>query len=309
MQKITDNLLTYLYTLPLTKKTLVIMLDIISLADDTGMAIINHNDITQMSGCADSTYYECLKSLVSYGLIRIDEDTFFKRDIKVTVMDNSYHNGVKAYVDTNRLFFTERHYAFCTSAMIRVYLYFYKRASHSKFANENGNRTYKNTYNHDKSFKVVYEEVLNMTRRQFMRALQGLIINKYIHVGYGIEVGNVKKDIVTLTKRYLKEPKTYITQSGGLNVEIKAPELLRHWKHYINKVLKKFKKSTNEQTIHEIAMLFRQYTKIARAQNKNIYNAIKRAVYVTDNLEIRAVHAALKTYMSKDFNQAFLFEH
>lgn len=288
------------------------MLDLISLASDNGIAIVNHNDIRTISNCADSTFYDTLKTLQKFGLIVVNEDDFFKRCIKVTLVENQFLDGFKNYIDTNRIFFIERHYANMTAAMIRVYLYFYKRAYHAKFRNEyrDNKVTYKNIYRHDKAFEAVYKS-LCMSKRTFMRALKELNNTAYLSVGFGISITRYNKesiaDIVTLAKSYLATPKTKTTKAGGQSIEVSAPSLLTHWEYYVQLLMKKLKKTADESTIHDIAMLFNQYTQIAKSQGKNIYCAIHRAITNADQMEIRAVHSILKKYMAKDFTESFLF--
>ena len=302
MQKIKDNLIKKMYRYDLSRIGFVTLLDLINIADEKGKVQIYYKDIVNLIECSEAQFYNVLKDLEDVGIIERKRNNEYKNEIEITIVENDFTKGYSNYVDTNKIFFTERQYKNMKAGEIRTYLYFLFRVCKQKY-NENND---KNKLFYNGSYKKIAKQ-LCVTERMVKVYCRLLDEKGLICVGEQIDCKKKKYDIITLNKEKTKAPVILVAEKGKQE-EIKSKPLHLHWCHYIKNLCRRYGKTYDTDNLNNTAMLFNQYKKKAEEQNKDIYRILTNAVLnLKDNvLDSKIMHCITRTLIGLDYAESII---
>lgn len=319
MQKIRDEIVKKMYRLDTKSKyTLIIMLELISIASEQGEVEIYYKDIVDKIGCTISTFYEVIKSLSDLNFIEIKKADF-KSDIHVKIINNDFtsEKGYKNYIDTNSVFFADKKYKELGAGAIKTYLFLMYRVLKAGAKSTHGEenvRKEKNKlkYNESTSYaKIAIQLCLcplntnaNKVPKKDTRAVKKYInqLIKHKLIAYGTALKEDKNTYITVEKWALATPTVELTEKGKVKAVASKP-LFTHWKHLVGTICRRNKKIFDEQNLCDTAILINQYENKAKEQNRDIYKMIANAIAYFENemLDSKAVHAIIKKMVSKDY--------
>lgn len=302
MQKIKDNLIKKLYQYNLARIPLILMLDLLNAADESGCVKIYYKDLVDLVGCSVAQFYNALRELEDVKLITRHRDTRYRNEIDITIRDNNFKDDYRNYVDTNKTYFTDRNYAGMKAGMIRVYLYIVFRTAKQGYKVEND----RNKLYYNGSYQKIASQLHMRVRmvKKYCRALddQGLICVKMKNDRH-----RTKYDIITLNKEKTIVPVIVVTEKGKIK-EIKAHPMLSHWKHYIKNLCRRHDKSYDAQNLTDTALLMGQYAKQAEKQKKDIYRVLDNALLNLREylLNSKTIHYIVRSLIDLDYTESII---
>lgn len=321
MLKIRDNIIQKFYKSDLTTTEQLIYKALISICDENGIVKENYyKEIIEMVNCSIAQYYRVIKNLEEKRFI---DKLKNKKDILIIGNDLSENIRFGKYTDfcdLNLEIFESEKYKKLKAGSRRLLEYFLFRILKCKdktkikeqLKNYNSLK-YKYKKNSIHTFNLIKKEVFNgkLTLRMFKTYLKELVDNKFISIGYGIDINKKKYDIVTILASELKVPTIEIMASGKKSTKQRNSKH-KHFVHILKFYLKRYKISSDNFNINNVADLFIQYGKKAKEQRKNIYQVIKTAIsnYSCNNsaetLDSRIIHSLVKRILIKDYDNGIL---
>lgn len=307
MQKIQDELIKKIYRYNLSKFSLITLLDLINAADASGKVQVYYKDLVQLVNCSTAQFYNVLKELESVGLIKREKNKQYKNEMEITIVGNDFEqNGYQKYVDTNKKFFTERHYKNMSAVEISTYLYAFFRISKQRFNAREGYDKNKLPRFND-SYKSIAKQI-GVTKRTIKKYMDNLKSSGFICIGEKIAMNKKKYDIITLNKTGKLEPFTVLVAEKGKQEEIKAKPLHLHYRHFIKNLCRRHGKIADNYNLDNAAMLCHQYRKKAEQQNKNIYQVLTNAIInLKDNImDSKTLHYIIRQLIAIDYNDGIV---
>ena len=303
MQKIKDELIKKIYKIHLSKFALSVLLDLIQIADENGRVQIYYKDIVKNVMCSRAQFYNVLKKLERFNLIKREKGDEYKNEIDITILGNNFADSYRNYVNINSVFFAEYQYHNMKAVEIRLYLYFLFRVSKQKYDGKND----KNKLFYNGAYKKIAGQ-LGMKECEVKRHCRLLRAKGYICIGrQKVDKYNEKYDVITLNKKSTREPVVTVTEKGKKS-QINAKPLHFHWCHYIKNSCRRNKKTYNTDNLNDTAILFGQYEKKAREQGQNIYNILSNAIKnLSDTvLNSRTIHRIVKNMIQADYMDSII---
>lgn len=322
MQKIKDELIKKLYRLDVNSKyTLIVMLELLNIADARGVVEIYYKEMTDRIGCATSTFYDVIHALSDMGFIKIRKADY-KSDLHIQIPGNDFTkaDAYTDYVNTNSVFFSEGLYRNLGAGAIKTYLFFMYRvlkagAKESNLSSaEESQRTERNKlkYNKNTSYaKIAIQiglcplnlkpnRVPNKDIRAVKNYIRELISNKLITVGSALKQD--KGTYVTVEKWALVTPTVDLTEKGAIRPTVAKP-LFLNWQHLVKTICRRCKQNFDAQNLRDTAILINQYEKKAREQGRDILVILKNAIWEVQKeiLDSKAVHAIVRKMIEKDY--------
>ena len=119
MQKIKYGVLDKLLRADLSRAEMDFILHISHYQDDTGcVSGIYYRDICEALQISYQTFYDVLRSLQAKEIIKVDKA--FYGDWDVTILDNSFQNGITGYVSTGDDLFLDIRTSWCIILWIKI---------------------------------------------------------------------------------------------------------------------------------------------------------------------------------------------
>lgn len=299
MQKIKDDLIKKIFKCNLSRIGLVMLLDLINIADERGQVQIYYKDLISLVQCSGAQFYNVLNDLENIGFIKKQKNQEFKQEIEVFVIGNDFTKGYCNYVDTNKIFFTGRQYKNLKAGEIRMYLYFLFRVCKQKYNEDND----KNKLFYNGSYEKIAKQ-LGVKERMVKIYCKSLKKKAFICIGEQIDCKKKKYDIITLNKESIKAPEIQITEKGKPD-NMKSKPLHLHWCHYIKNLCRRYGISYDYENLNDTALLFNQYKKYAKEQSKDIYIVLKNAIInLRENiLDSKIVHYIIRSLIGLDYTE------
>ena len=311
MQKIKDELIQKLYKIPFSKITYVTLLDLINIADEKGRVQVYYKDMVEMIGCSVAQFYNTLKTLEQYGLIRKNKDLIYKKEINISIVGNDFteRNGYRNYVDTNKVFFTGQEYKKLRAGEIRVYLYFLFRVEKQqrrKLLDDDKNKLY-----YDGAYEKIAKSIgisVRMLKIHCAALKKAGFINIAEKQVDGRFYGGKKYDVITANKGAMQEPFITATEKG-VQSTIKPKPLFLHWRYYIKTLCRRHHiNEYDEINLTDTALLMNQYAKKAQECNKDIYDVLKNAILnlKQEILDSRTIHHIVRSLIGIDYAEGII---
>ena len=300
MQKIKETLIKKMYRYNLSRLSFVTLLDLLNFADEKGKVEIYYKDMVDLIECSKAQFYNVIHDLEDVGLISISEKEYYKNEIHIKINDNDFSNGYCNYVDTNKIFFTNRMYADLKAGEIRTYLYFIFRITKQKYDVDHT----KNKLFFGSSIKAIADQ-LKMTKRMVSHYCKKLKDRKLICIAKDkVDKYNKKYDVITVNKEKMDKP-VIKTKEKGKEVTLAAKPLLLSWKHYVKNLCRRHNKTFDDSNVTDTAMLINQYQNKATQEEKDIYSVLNNAVLnCRDNiLNSKVVHCIMRELLKKDYRE------
>lgn len=278
------------------------LLDFINIADERGQVQIYYKDIVNLVECSEAQFYNVLNDLENIGLIKKQKNQEYKQEIEISIIGNDFTKGYRNYVDTNKIFFTERQYKNMKAGEIRAYLYFLFRVCKQKYNKNND----KNKLFYNGSYKKIAKQ-LCITERMVKIYCKLLTEKKLICIGEQIDCKRKKYDIITLNKEKIKIPEISVTEKGKQD-NITPKPLHLHWCHYIKNLCRRYNKAYDKENLNNTAILFNQYKRYAEEQNKDIYKILTNAILnLRENiLDSKIVHYITRSLIGLDYTESII---
>lgn len=327
MQKIKDELIKKLYRLDMNSKyTLIIMLELLNMADAKGEVEVYYKEMTDRIGCAVSTFYDDLHELADMGFIKIRKADY-KSDIHIQIQGNDFtkDGAYSDYVNTNSIFFSEGLYRSLGAGAIKTYLFLMYRVlkagakDDKKTAGDSRAERNKLRYNKSTSHAKIAIQIglcplnTNPNRVEYrcLRAvkkyLEELIKNKLITQGSALK--NDKGTYITVEKWALLTPVIELTEKGSVR-KTSAKPLFLNWQHIVKTICRRCKKTVDPQNLRDTAILINQYEGAAQKEGRDILAILRNAIsdMQKDILDSKAVHSIVRKMISKDYSYDLLIQ-
>lgn len=297
-----------MYKYNLSRFSLITLLDLINISDEKGQVQIYYKDLVDIVQCSEAQFYNVLRDLEEIGIIKRCRNKEYKNEIDITIIDNDFTNSYRNYVDTNKVFFTERQYREMKAGEIRLYLYFLFRVVKQKYkyneeTNNDKNRLF---YTDTTSYKKI-EKQTGIKSRMVKYYCQLLKTKSCICVGEQIDIKCRKYDVITINKEKTKVPTIFVTEKGK-KTEIESKPLHIHWCYYIKNLCRRHGKSYDALNLNDTAILFNQYEKTAMKKNKNIYKVLTNAVLNFEDtiLDSKIIHYIVRSLIALDYTESII---
>lgn len=302
MQKIKDDLIKKMFKYNLSRIEFVTLLDLINIANERGQVQIYYKDIVSLVECSEAQFYNVLNDLEDIGLIKKEKNKEYKQEMEILIVGNDFTKDYSNYVDTNKIFFTERYYKNMKAGEIRTYLYFLFRVCKQKYNEGND----KNKLFYDGSYKKIAKQI--EVKERMVKIYCKLLKQKgLISIGEQIDCKKKKYDIITLNKEKTKAPVISAFEKGKRD-NIKSKPLHLHWCHYIKNICRRCGKTYDIENLNNTALLFNQYKKYAEKQNKDIYRVLTNAILnLRENiLDSKIVHYIMRSLIGLDYTESII---
>lgn len=314
MQLLKDNLIRRIIRIDLSKREMIILLELNKCGDSRGHVSIYYKDviksINEICHCSKSQFYKCLDSLESMGFIERERNENYKNEISVWIIGNNFdETGYRNYTDINIPFFTDGEYMKHRAGAIRIALYSIFRVKKAK-----------NTHGEDKKINegkllfenyTSYEKIAKRTNikvRMVKEYIEELKRDKFLSIGNNLSIDSNRKykkryDIITVLKDTLKKPVRNITEKGETVSKV-INGVFEHYYHCVSTLCRRHKINACEQEINDTAGIMNQYYKQAMENGKNVYRMIENAILQTgkENLVAKNVHYIMKSLINKDYS-------
>lgn len=289
----------------MSRTCFVTLLDLINIADKKGNVQIYYKDLINTINCSTAQFYNVLNELERTGIIKKRRNNDFKNEIDITIIGNDFSNGYKkgvGYVNTNRVFFSERHYKNMKAGEIKIYLYILFRVCKQKY-NEDNDR---NRLRYNYTYKTIANQ-LNMSERMTKKYCKSLDDKGLVVFGEKISLKEKKYDVVTLNKKLTRTPVIFVAEKGE-QVERKSTPLHLHWCHYIKNLCRRYKKNYDIENLNNTALLFNQYKRSAEQKNKDIYAVLSNAIrnLKEDVLNSKVIHIITRELIKLDYDDSII---
>lgn len=300
MDKIHDTLAKKIYSTPMPRISLMLLLWIIGIADEKGSAVIYYKDIADKIGCSISQFYNALHTLKEYGFIDYLKSDEYRAENEVYVIGNDFRNAYRDYVDTGIEFFTERQYLNYKAGVVRAFLYIFWKVAKQHEKKE------KNRLPHGVTALAKSIGVTERYAKQYLYILcqDGLI--SYVKEKVNYYSSKKKNDIITLTKDKSGRAMVEVVEKGQ-NRSLPRNQLFGCFVHMTQNICRRLKVSCDKINLNNTAMLFIQYKQKAAEKGRNIQNLIATAISdIGPDLDSRAVHHVLRNLLALDYNQSII---
>lgn len=248
MRKLKNEIFSKLHNEHLTGTDISVFLEIAMYQDDYGnVQGVYYKDITELLGISNQTYYNSLERLSEAGLISVEKNNYFDRDIKI--LNNSFNkatykkNNTEGYVSLSaELYSSESFRKLRAGAKLLAMhcILFYQRNS----------RTYQIATD---KFIDKYTRLLNVTRRVIISYLKDL--KKFFSIG-------------------IKDGKYFITPLAAYSDTYGSSDNELYYEHELKAALRREKASATPETkTNIIRILVTQYSKKIKEHNSKSFNS------------------------------------
>lgn len=300
MDKIHDKLVKKIYSTPMPRISLNLLLWMIGIADEKGAVVIYYKDIADKVGCSISQFYNALRTLKEIKFIDYQKSDEYKAEIEVFVLGNDFRNAYRDYVDIGIEFFTERQFLHYKAGVVRAFLYiFWKVAKQHK-------KQERNRLPHGISALAKSIGVTERYAKQYLEILcqDGLI--SYVKEKVNYYSKKKKSDIITLIKDKSGRATVEVTEKGK-NQQLPRNQLFGCFVHMAQNICRRLKKSCDEINLNNTAMLYIQYKRQALEKGRDIQELIATAISdIGSELDSRAVHHVLRNLLAIDYEQSII---
>lgn len=327
MQKIKDGVMQGLYHSALPKKALVLMLDLLNLADEKGNVVLHYKDYLKMAKISNGQFYYSIKELKKQGFISERKSILNKSEKIIQIYNNKFVNkkDYKGYVDTNITWFTSREYEKITAGEIRAWLFMYFCISKSgykiEYEKQNDNTTKEIKKRKQKLFrKEIFSAVarnIGATDRMSKKYCTSLNKKDYIYLKTNEKLVEKKNEveksfleIVTLKSKWTETETVLATQKGERVVE-KIKQTYLCDLHTIKNLCRRHKIEYNEENLSDTALLINQYKNSSKKNGLDIRNIITTAFSNIKEkiLDSKVVNSIVSTLIRVESEKSLVFYH
>lgn len=298
MQSIKDNIIQRIYKSKLSKIAIVLLLDILNLADENGNLSLYYKDyINNFKNGSCSQFYNSLSALekAEFIIVSSKNNEKYIHINNVFVEKEDYIN----YVNTNTIWFTNREYANLKAGEIRTYLY-----SFFKIRKKGDTKV---LYRNHPIYHYIAKNI-GVTLR-----VAKDYCNKLNKLNYISQKNNDKEkernkwNILTLKSDWLKEPIVSQTTEKGKRSNVKAHKLYFSDIHFVKKMCRCFNIKYNDNELNDTTQLVNQYRKNSIVKNKfgDVRKMFATAFKnISEELNPVSFHSIIKKLISMDYQNS-----
>lgn len=296
MFKIKDDLMKQIYKTPLSSCALNLLLEIIRVADEKGHAVIYYKDMADTINCSVAQFYNTLHSLKQLNFIDYIKSEEYNTEIDVYVVGNDFRTGYTNYVNTNITFIVDRQYMNFKAGEVRTYLYIVWKVAKQHDKEENKRLPH--------SLKAL-AKILGVSVRSVKKYINTLSEKSLVSYAKGkVNYYSQKKknDVITLNDKGTKKG-TVIASEKGKPTPVACPQLFGCFEHFVKAVCRRTRKTFNALSLHDTAMLFKQYSQKAKERKMDIFTLIAAAIKTAngESLNSKVTHIVLQNLLNRDY--------
>lgn len=324
MQKIKECVMQGLYKSALSKKTLVLMLDLLNLADEKGEVVLYYKDYLKMADISNSQFYNSINELKADGFITESKSILHKNEKIIHITNNVFAESkdYKSYVDTNDIWFTERKYAELKAGEIKAFLYFHFKISKKGYSN-NKNKSKDEMKEKNKIFystKPAHEFIadnIGSSVRMAKEYCKSLKENGFIYQKINHELkerkNKVKKsiwEIITINSKWLAKSKVSVSQKG-IRVDEDSKDLFLCDCHTVKNLCRRYDVEYDDTNMIDTALLIGQYKNTAEKQNLDSRKLMNTAFknFKDKILNSKTIHYILKSLLEIKRDSSLVFQY